>query len=87
MFRVRILCAKRTDILAYSSPIIKDSRVLTLIWDRAVAYKYALHLQPERAPHRELFDALELGARLEVLWAELRFRRYQSVQNVRNIAI
>ena len=34
---LRDLCAKGTDILACFSPIIKDSRLLTVIWDRAEA--------------------------------------------------
>ena len=42
-FRIfRDLCTKRTNILAYFSPIIKDSRVLTAIRDRLPA---GLHRQ------------------------------------------
>ena len=30
---------------------------------KKLAYEYSLHLQPERAPLREVFDALELGTK------------------------
>ena len=37
---MRVLCAKRTNVLAYFSPKIKDSRVLTVIRERAVQGLY-----------------------------------------------
>ena len=53
------LCAERTNILAYFSPIIKDSRVLTVIWDRAEPHQP--HRHGARLHRRHLFPGLPRG--------------------------
>ena len=50
-FRIlRDLCTKRTTILAYFSPVIHDSGVLTLIWDQAVGAHAGAHELPHPTP-------------------------------------
>ena len=58
------LCAKRTNILAYLSPIINDSRVLTAIRDRAVYTAIAL-------PYKISFTESEVDPSTGIFWFEL----------------